>query len=247
MLGCPHAGSPVGVYTGLHPGAVINAYYNGPRLPGGVACILSAGSGPSHLLTAGHLFPKFRDSSINRKHIPVLCAYSADQPEKTIGYPIWNYLIPTWAYSAPVDVSLIELTGEGIAMVENSRNWTGWPSLQYAGDTRQLSNHSAVAFLPTAHRWSHEGSATRVADSYDIDARNFPIGMIYTVSNVIAVNPCLTNPADSGTLLSSGFDVTVGLGSCVGICGGFSLFEPMDRSIALVSKHINHQLIVWGG
>src|SRR5205085_1640635 len=45
-------------YTGLHAGAAIAIGSGGTRaVTGGIACLIGRGDGPTHLLTAGHLFP----------------------------------------------------------------------------------------------------------------------------------------------------------------------------------------------
>lgn len=204
---------------GLYAGAAIHVHGR-VRQFGGVACLLGDGARPTHLLTAGHLFPK------RQPNVEVLAARRGEAPS-VIGRLQVNLLDAPFAeLEHPLDVALVALTPRGVRMAEASQEG---PRLRdfAAGDT--LAGAPVSAFLPTAHDCSRP---TELLDGpLDAQMRSAARGL-YFVRQVVGTRAAISNPGDSGTILYNGpLAAALAVGICVGQFGAMTIFEPFERAL----------------
>jgi hypothetical protein len=204
---------------GLYAGAAIHVQGR-VRQFGGVTCLLGDGARPTHLLTAGHLFPK------RQPNVEVLAARRGEAPS-VIGRLQVNLLdAPFPELEHPLDVALVALTPRGVRMAEASQDG---PKLCdfVASDT--LAGAEVSAFLPTAHDCSRP---TELLDGpLDAQMRSAARG-VYFVQQVVGTRAAISNPGDSGTILYNGpLSAAFAVGICVGQFGAMTIFEPFERAL----------------
>jgi hypothetical protein len=209
---------------GLYPGAAIHAQGRVPQF-GGVGCLLSQGAGPTHLLTAGHLFPT------NQPKVAVLGAQRG-MPPTVVGTLQVNLLdVPYSGMDHPIDVALVALTTDGVRIAQASHDG---PRIDDFITSDSLSAIDVSAFLPTAHDCSR---STQTLDG-PLDAQmRSPARGVYLVQEVVGTTAVITNPGDSGTILYNGSKASASaVGLCVGQFGAMSIFEPLDRALATLQE-----------
>ncbi|HEY3667051.1 MAG TPA: hypothetical protein VGL19_13655 [Polyangiaceae bacterium] len=205
---------------GLYAGAAIHAQGRIPQF-GGVAAVLGVGNGPSHLLTAGHLFPT------NQPNVEVMAAPRGDAPT-VVGVLTTNLLDPPFSDEGhPLDVALVALNADGIRIARQSQDG---PRLKGVIASDAEGGISVTAFLSTAHDCSR---ATQTLDG-PLDAHmQSPARGTYLVQQVVGTRAVLTNHGDSGTILYNGsLAASSAVGVCVGQFGAMSIFEPFDRALS---------------
>lgn len=205
---------------GLYAGATIRV--EGPiREFGGVACLLG-NTTPTHLLTAGHLFPR------NRSSVEVTGGLRA-RPPVVVGRLLENLLdAPFPSMPFPMDVALVELTSAGARLASLA---AGGPELADFVPSDETSNIEVKAFLPTAHDFSRP---TETLDGpLDAEIRS-PIRGDYFVRDVIGTHAVITHKGDSGTILCDAASGKFAIGVCVGQVGSMSVFEPLERALSLL-------------
>jgi hypothetical protein len=211
-----------GAFTGLHPGAAISTQ-GALAGRGAVACLLSAGSGPSHALTAGHLFAPGAQGAA------VFAARSTTSPVVQVGAVIANFLD-----TDNVDAAVVRLNRAGIAMVTD-----GGPSLADFLAESSIFAKAATAFLASTNDFSRE-TTTSVGP---MDALlTAPTRGTFWVRGAVGTDGEVTNLGDSGTILCSGASNQFAVGTCSGIFGAHSVFEPFERVLTLVQQNIDSNL-----
>lgn len=219
-------------FSGLHPGAAISV---DGRFSGGVACLLGDGSGPSHLLTAGHIFPPGGAGT------PVFAADSGTSADVHCGTLVRNLLDEApLAGGYQLDVALVQLTsaGDGLVLAPGLIG----PALAAISETVDTHNCQAQAFCPTTGDYSATVTTAWVPIVAQMVAAD--TGHRYTVGDVIQTDHAITAPGDSGTILFSLTAPPRALGLCVGGFQGFSLFEPLARALL----YLDHPwLSLWTG
>jgi hypothetical protein len=216
-----HEASQIGPpMLGLYPGAVIHAHGRISQF-GGVASLLGVGNGPSHLLTAGHLFPT------NQRNVEVLAALRGGAPT-VVGALVTNLLDAPFAdVGHALDVALVALNADGIRIARQSQDG---PQLKGFIGSDADGGIDVSAFLSTAHDCSR---ATTTLDG-PLDAHmQSPARGVYLVQQVVGTRAVITNPGDSGTILYNGsLSAASAVGVCVGQFGAMSIFEPFDRALS---------------
>jgi hypothetical protein len=209
-------------FSGVHPGAVIST--SGPaRGSGAIACVLATGGAPSHVVTAGHLFPEGAEGA------SVYAAPGPRAPSDVIGRVAANFLD-----DGDVDVAILELSAFGIGLVTNAG-----PSLSDYLPERSVWGQTASAFLATTNDYSRP---TETA-AEPLDALlSSPTRGAFWVRGVVATDGEVTNSGDSGTILCAGAANDLAVGVCAGILGAHSVFEPIDRAIRLAQQRIDSTL-----
>lgn len=211
-------------FSGLHAGAPMRANEDDPQLAS-VGCLLGNDQAATHLLTAGHVFSGGGDQAQ-----PAFAALGADDDPIPIGQVQANLLDGTdlrrLGLTAPMDVALVALNGDGVAMAQaserrfvidgvmRSSSADGEAAQVFSWLLGDFTPNARVTSLPTA---VHFGSSVRG---------------LYTVSGVLAADPCVTAEGDSGSALLAIEDgERLALGLCVGAFRTDSVFEPLDRAL----------------
>ncbi len=222
-------------FNGLFPGASI-ALRDVFHRVGGVGALVSVApnKGPTHLITAGHLFfPRSPGT-------PIYCALGAGQAVREVGGLTANLLDSTHAGNNPLDAALVALNelGRGFALETRPRNEIRRFAKNYHGQRAQ-------AFRPTTGDYSQSTvmSTSPFAAHISADARPNS----YIVRDVVHTSFPITISGDSGTILST--NLSSGLGDGVGICvgrhGQASLFEPFARMLPRFERILGRSLSIW--
>ena len=209
-------------FTGLHPGAAIRVPATGELAS--VGCLLGSAAGPRFLLTAGHVFAEGGDAGE-----AVWAAPTPEEKPSCVGHLVANLLETRdrrrLGLDAPIDVALVELTDDGVAMANATR-----PRFSPGGIMRSSAadDGPAQVFSWLSGDFSAEAQVTTLptAVHFDSAARGF-----YTVSGVLGTHPCITEFGDSGTALLSADADRLLIGLCVGAYRVQSIFEPLDRAL----------------
>jgi hypothetical protein len=209
------------VYTGLHPGAAISTQGTVGGT-GAIACLLRRGAAPSHALTAGHLFRPGSNGA------PVFAAKSGTSPVQ-VGSLIANFLD-----TDDVDAAVIALDAAGVAMVT-----AGGPALSDFLAETSIFGKQAIAFLATTNDFSRETTTSPGPMDALLEA---PTRGNFWVRGGVGSDGEVTNAGDSGTILSSGASSQFAVGTCSGVLGTHSVFEPFARVIDLVQRNIDSNL-----
>jgi hypothetical protein len=210
-------------FSGLHPGAAIAVRGLTPG-HGAIACLLGKRSGPTHALTAGHIFPR---GALGER---VFAAASPSASPRSVGKVVANFLD-----HQGVDAALIELNAVGIDLVSQQG-----PRLSDFASEISCFDKLVRSFLATTNDFSREVVTERAPMDAHLLA---PTRGVFLVKNVIPTDGEVTNAGDSGTVLCSGASNDLALGVCSGGLGHHSVFEPMERVLQLVNR-IDRQLII---
>jgi hypothetical protein len=224
-------------FTGLHAGAAIKVGDDSPEL-GAVGCLLTGGGGqPTHLVTAGHLF-----EGAGADGDPTYAAASDDDDVICVGNLVANLLDEgdrrRVGLDRCVDVALVKLTDDGAQLATATRapcsiggvlssgaanGRSGQIFSWIAGD---FSPEGAISSLPTV---VHFGESARGA---------------FSVSDVLTLEPRVTDAGNSGTALLSADADRQAIGVCVGAYRIDSVFEPLDRALAALRSKFG-PLDIW--
>ena len=219
----PRAAMGAGVdYSGLHPGAAITIGGSTPGR-GAIACILTVGDGPSHALTAGHLFPPDNIGAA------VYAAADSGSTARQVGQLVANFLD-----DSDIDLALLKLTSAGASMVGD-----GGPQLSDYLPERSVWGKSTRAFLATTNDYSRQASTNGGPTDALLSA---PTRGNYWVHSVVGTDGEVTNAGDSGTVLCTGNSNQYAVGTCCGSFGAHSVFEPFGRAMELVQDKIDSNL-----
>jgi len=228
-----------GQFSGLHPGARIEARVSKTGYSnGGVACLLTTGTRPTHLLTAGHLFnPMFNRSEVlaaadegeERVVVGSLTGNLLDQAPMTTGYHL--------------DAALVELNAAGRNMAEESDRWS---SPRLAGQVAQdeLQGNWVQSFRPTTGGYSMETKALAGVFTANLKSGARPLN--FSVTDVIKTRSTISREGDSGTIMFTLGDDCLAGGICSGCLGAEgSLFEPLDRALNALQSTLDADLNIW--
>jgi len=219
-------------FTGLYPGAAIRAQGRVVEF-GGVACLLGDATGPTHLLTAGHLFAS------GQAQTPVFSGRRA-APPLVVGTLAVNLLDQPFAFmTEPLDVALVALNPAGVRLAAASSDG---PKLTGSVAADAAGGLEVTAFLPTAHDASRATAtlAGPVEVQMDSSARG-----TYTVSGALGTEAVVTNSGDSGTILYNGErGDALAVGICVGQFGAMSVFEPLARALGVLRQGTELELAI---
>jgi hypothetical protein len=211
-------------FTGLYPGAAIRAQGRVVEF-GGVACVLGDDSGPTHLLTAGHLFAS------GQTQVPVFSGRRA-APPLIVGTLRVNLLDQPFGFMRePLDIALIALNPAGVRLAAASSDG---PKLTGSVPAEAAGGLEVAAFLPTAHDASR--ATTTLAGPVEVQMESSARGT-YTVSGALGTEAVVTNAGDSGTILYNGErGDALAVGVCVGQFGAMSVFEPLARALGVLRQ-----------
>jgi hypothetical protein len=233
----PQPGQAMGhpEFSGLHPGAAIQVHGRWWGAAGYLACDTRAdGNSPTHLITAGHLFPPAADKE------PVVAGMHGLEPQ-IIGTLAANLL--DWNPSPPLfpmDAAAVELNQAGQAMARACA-----AVVQLGGlPTENLLGIDAQAFLTTSQDFS---PVTRTDNRpFDFPAMQSSARGTYSVRTVLRTTSAITLDGDSGTVLTSYDDRRSAMGLCIGTVGtAMSLFEPAFRACKYLSRLLHLELQLW--
>ncbi len=221
------------IFNGLHAGAVIACNSPPQREFGGVACVLTEGNGPSHIITAGHLFPENAEGS------SVYAGWPDSKTAIECGVLIFNLLDSNHAGDSDVDAALVELNDAGQELAQES---VGGPDLRNLVELNIGETKTAQAFLPYSNDFSVEVEIEYFPNLtyFSADVRN----KYYKVVNALRTVTAITDPGASGTILATSKSPASGLGSCIGEFQYHSFFEPFSRSIIYFRK-THSKLKLW--
>lgn len=211
-------------FTGLYPGAAIRAQGRVVEF-GGVACLLGDDTGPTHLLTAGHLF------ATGQTQVPVFSG-RRDGPALVVGSLTLNLLDQPFAFmTEPLDVALVTLNPAGVRLAAASSDG---PKLTGSVPADAAGGLEVTAFLPTAHDASR--GTTTLSGPVEVQMDSSARGT-YTVSGALGTEAVVTNSGDSGTILYNGERAdALAVGVCVGQFGAMSVFEPLARALGVLRQ-----------
>jgi hypothetical protein len=214
--GSPH-------FTGLHPGAPITV---GGPVPGrgAIGCILGKSGEPTHMLTAGHVFPP---AALGAK---VFAGRSPNSPVSAVGKLVANFLD-----DEGVDAALLELNATGVGLVNKQG-----PRLSDFVSEVSCFDKLVRSFLAVTNDFSREV----VTGPHGMDVHlSAPTRGVFLVKNVIPTDGEITNSGDSGTVLCAGAGNQLAVGICAGALGQHSVFEPTARVLDHVAR-IDSQLTI---
>jgi len=212
------------IFTGVHTGAAIWAGAQSPQA-GGIACLLG-GDGPTHLVTAGHIFER------NAKGTPVFCASEPGGALQQVGTLAANLLdMQVDGMSFPIDAAAVLLTPAGQALAQQGG---GAVVLKDSVPTSNVGAVASRAFLPTSNDYSRPTQTLVGPVTAHMKGGARPAA--YTVTNVIGTAFAVTREGDSGTTLVSTTQPSLGLGICVGEFQMMSLFEPLERAVTFLAQ-----------
>jgi hypothetical protein len=205
---------------------------------GGIAALLSdGGESATHLLTAGHLFPAGAVGA------PVLSARSPGEPPRPIGTLGVNLLDgPAPSLGFALDLALVTLNADGQELASEVDPRAPLPSLIAASAT--LDTRKGQPYRPTLNDYGSSTSCSLGPSVFHIVAAPFR-PTPYEVNDVIVGEHVVTAEGDSGTILLDADDHRVALGSCIGIDGRFSTFEPIERGLSILSDDHKIDLQLW--
>jgi hypothetical protein len=208
-------------FTGLHPGAAL-VTGDGQR-SGGVACLLGDG-GPTHLLTAGHLFPEGALGMSVR-------AGPAGSAGSAVGTLVANLLDQEApGVGSPIDVAVVELNGDGAALAQQTIQDPAFPGGVLG--TTEARGRAVTAYRPTIDAPSAEATTGEEPYTAYVDA---PARGTYVVTDVLWTNVPISVSGDSGTILLTADAAPAAVGTCVGLLSDtYSLFEPLDRALCAI-------------
>ncbi len=224
-------------FTGLHAGAAMRVDF-GLHCVGGVACLLAEHSEPSHLLTAGHLFPS--GSGL----VPVLASRSPLDPPEAIGVLETNFLEAQVSF---MDVALVRLNAAGTQMALQSGMAPSLPRLESQPFPSGLVQNTWLrVFLPLTGDYVSDLSGELPHNQFNVQSG---CRGAHVVRNVIETAFSHNTEGNSGTILlsddRSGGVRGQGVGIAVAFAGGTSLYEPLDRAISLSTSAVGRPLRVW--
>jgi hypothetical protein len=225
------------VFTGLHPGASIRVDA-GHRCAGGAACLLTADGGPTHLLTAGHIFPPARG------RFAVSAAGRPGGVEISIGR-LWLNLLD--GAERPMDVAVVELNPHGVRMALDSAARPRTPRLRanpFGSDFVDLAR--LKVFLPTTGDYHALRSAAIGPSSFHLSSDCRPP---HAVVDVIVTDFANNTGGNSGTILMTDEReddrASAAVGVAVGFAGAASLHEPIDRALRLIRAASGQAFKIW--
>jgi hypothetical protein len=227
----PHDGDAIAPpMTGLYPGAAILVRGRVSEF-GGVACVLGDAGGPTHVLTAGHLFPS------GQPGVEVLGARRGG-PRVVVGNLVANLLDqPFPSMTFPIDAALVALTFDGVQIASAS---TEGPRIADVLDGDAMRGIAVMAFLPTSHDFSH---GTTTLDGPVTVHMSAAARGTYTVRQALGTHAAVTNDGDSGTIFFNGHsDSALVAGLCVGEFGPMSVCEPFVRALTILREGTGLQL-----
>lgn len=218
-------------WSGLHPGAPI-ATGPGAACTGGVALLLAttAGGAPTHLLTAGHLFP--RDA--RGTDADVFAGAPGAARCALVGRLAHNLLDGAIAQ----DVALVELSEEGRALCG-----PGGPEVIGLGEVPLGTRREARLWL--AGRGRATGTVHVRRDRFRARFRSALRPEGYTLRDLIRTVSALSRHGDSGSPLVSAAARSLALGVIVGRKGVHGVFEPIDRALEALEGRRGAPLFVW--
>lgn len=174
----------------------------------------------AHDGTAGHIFP------VAAVGTSVFAATAAGNSVRTVGRLVANFLDDSGA-----DVAVLALTAAGTNMVVDSAG----PILTDYLAERSVWGKLTRAFLATTSDFSRETSTT----DGPLDALlSAPTRGNFWVRSVLGTDGEVTNAGDSGTVLCTGASNQYAVGTCSGLFGLHSVFEPFARAMDLAKKAV---------
>ncbi len=219
-------------FTGLHPGAALRVEA-GHRCAGGVACLLTLDRRPTHLLTAGHIFPRARG------RFAVVAASGPRGAAIEIGRLALNLLDRT---PEPRDVALVELNPQGVRMAIDSASQARTPVLRANPHGSNFLDFARLkVFLPTTGDYHAVRSGEMTASTFHLTTACRPR---FSIENVIVTDFANNTDGNSGTILmNDDRDESDRAYSAVGVAVGFasgavSFHEPIDRALKAID-HVN--------
>lgn len=223
-------------FTGLHAGAALRVD-SGHSCAGGVACLLTKGSEPTHLVTAGHVFPE------GSHDVPVLAALSSASHAKRVGKLSHNLLDGR----AGMDVALVELTEDGIEMAKHSGAAPRLPRLlPDPFNTAFVASASLRVFLPTTGDYQGHLEGQFHFNRFTLESGCRPD---HEVRNVITTGFAHNAPGNSGTILMTDGPTSgpsgQGVGVAVGFAGDLSLHEPLDKALERLRAEVGAGFRIW--
>lgn len=224
-------------YSGLHAGAGILAE-SSKLVAGAVTCLLGPASGPTHLLTAGHLFAP---GASNAK---VKAARDSGSPTVVVGR-LERSLLDDPGAGEPLDAALVKLTAEGQSMARQTGTGARLPRLANAPlDSANIESVWLKAFLPTMGDY-----VARLEGSFSASAyyANSPFGQTETLRDVITTGSAHNVEGDSGTVLMTqqGDPRPLAAGVVVARAGTLSLHVPLDFVFSKLRADFGPGLRVW--
>lgn len=227
------------VFTGLHPGAAIRIA-SGRRCAGGVACLLTLDDRPTHLLTAGHLFPPGSGS------VAVRAASGPRGAEVDVGRLARNLLD---ASGRGIDVALVGLTEQGIDMAIQSARPSRAPVLRATPFVSAFVDAARLkVYLSRTGDYQPLRTASIGPSVFQLRSDCRPP---HRVADVIATDFANNTRGNSGTILMTDEDPVGGamIGSAVGVAIGFagamSLHEPLDRALRAIRSATDRAFKIW--
>lgn len=224
-------------YSGLHAGAAIRIG-TGSACVGGVACLLGKGAGPTHLLTAGHLFP------VGATNAAVLAAIAPGAAPQVVGRLELNLLERS---SAAADIALVKLTTEGRQLAQSSGTASTLPRLlPDPFDAGSIGGVGLRVWLPLRGEFEGDLSGVFQLNSFTVSSG---CRAAHRVENVILTGFAQNTEGNSGTVLMSDDHSGTCLGQAVGVAIGFagsqSLHEPIDRALGNIAQDTGDQFEIW--
>lgn len=231
---------PVPAFTGLHAGAAIRVTA-GHRCAGGITCLLTADGRPTHLLTAGHLFPDSAGA------FAVTASTGQRGSEVEVGRLSVNLLDRPG--QTAIDVALVALNRDGIAMAIESAARPRMPRLRARPfDSLFVEAARLRLFLPRTGDYQPVRSARNRPNRFRVVTGCRPP---HTVTDVITSDFANNTVGNSGTILmtdegeigSNGASSAVG--AAIGFSGAMSLHEPLDRALRELRAETGRAFKVW--
>ncbi len=212
-------------YNGLHAGSVIKVVSGRYYTYGGAACILSAnGYEPTHLLTAGHLFPEDAEGT------PVYAGNDNDGEVKcgelNINLLDYDYT----RFDSHIDAALVELTADGMQLAGESASYG--PGLEHIYKLNPGEELEVESLLPTSGNYSQRTRVHCLPNTVYFESelrRNDAI-----INNALATADLITVEGDSGTILMSYPNPKDAVGLCIGEYSTRSVFEPISRVLDIL-------------
>jgi hypothetical protein len=224
-------------YSGLYAGSALRAEST-KAVAGAVTCLLGPPSGPTHLLTAGHLFA----SGFSKAKVKA--ARGPSKPEEEVGR-LARSLLDDPRGGPPVDAALVELTSAGRSMARETGQTKRLPRLSPdVFDSAHVASVWLKVFLATTGDYT-----ARLEGSFSPNAfhATSPFGAPQTLRDVIVTGFAHNAKGDSGTVLMTerGSPEPSAVGLMVARTGTLSLYEPLDFVLSKLKPELGPNSAIW--
>ncbi len=224
-------------FDGLYAGSALRVQST-KAVVGAVTCLLGPADGPTHLLTAGHLFAP------GASNAEVKAARGRQQPEVVVGRLARN-LLDDPGQGEPLDAALVALTAEGRHMALTTGLVERLPRLDAKPfESAYVASVWLKVFLPTTGDYVGGLGGDFSPSTFYASS---PFGGEQTLRDVIVTDFARNVEGDSGTVLMTerGDPAPRAVGVAIAYAGAVSLHTPLDRALRRLAPSLGKRITIW--